>query len=119
MTPVDSGPPAGFMAIFVIVLVLGIATTIYKVGMARTMARRSGMDPDEATAMTLLTDDGLEAAYLASSLRPESEPGRSSAVPVAEVSTADRLRELDDLRAQGLVTEEEYAERRREIIDSI
>jgi hypothetical protein len=81
------------------------------------MARRSGMDPDEATAMTLLTDDGFEATYLASNLRGESPaPAPASGAPPA---AAGRLQELQGLLDRGLITEAEYAGRRQAIIDAI
>lgn len=41
----------------------------------------------------------------------------SPAAPSASV--ADRLRKLDDLKGQGLVTEAEYAERRKKILDEM
>jgi hypothetical protein len=124
----DFGPPGdpgfqgdgfggGFGFFFVLVVVAGIGTTIWKVTAARTMARRSGMDPDEATAMTLLTDDGFEATYLASNLRGESPaPAPASAAPPA---AAGRLQELQGLLDRGLITEAEYADRRQAIIDAI
>ena len=58
-----------------------------------------------------LTDDGPEATYLAADLRG-SRPERTRAV-------ADRLRELQQQRDEGLLTEDEYAERRRTILDSL
>jgi hypothetical protein len=65
------------------------------------------LDADEATAMTLLSDDGLDATYLASNLRPghpqQGGPGRS---------VTERLAELESLKQQRLVTQAEYDERR-------
>jgi hypothetical protein len=82
--------------------------------MARKMAERSGMDANEATAMTLLSDDGLDATYLASNLRPgqpqEGGPGRS---------VSERLTEVESLKQQGLVTQAEYDERRTAVLDSL
>ena len=72
------------------------------------------MDADEATAMTLLSDDGLDATYLASNLRPgqpqEGGPGRS---------VTERLAELESLKQPGLVTQAEYDERRAAILGSL
>jgi len=51
-----------------------------------------------------------------------AQSGRANTQPPVVTPTptrADRLRELDDLRSQGLVTEEEYAARRQAIIESI
>jgi hypothetical protein len=63
--------------------------------------------------MALASEDGLTATYLASSLR-----GTTGTAP-APRDTATRLRELDRLRAEGLVTEEEHASRRVAILDEI
>jgi len=109
----------GFMGIFwfffVIVVVIGIGTTIWKINTARDLARRTGMDPDEATAMTVMTQSGLEATYLASSLRNQTPP----AAAASERPAAERLAELATLRDSGAITETEYAERRKAIIESV
>ena len=106
-----------FVLFFVVALVLGIGGTIWRVTTAQRMAREAGMSERDATAMTLLSDDGFEATYLASNLRgrpttpiPAATPGRS---------TADRLRELDKLRAEGLVSDEEHEAARRAILDEL
>lgn len=112
------GPPAWFVLFAVLVVLGGIGGTLYKVSLARRMAERSGMSKGEATAVTLLTDDGLDAAYLASSLRrpePVSPPTTSPAPRTAE----ERLRELQQLLDQGLVTQQEYDARRRVVLDQI
>lgn len=44
---------------------------------------------------------------------------KSVPFPVPVVTPADRLRALDALRAQGLITEAEYAARRQAIIQSV
>jgi len=120
--PGGSGGSGGFGVVVVLAVLLGIGITIYKVAMARDLAEKSGMDPDQATAMTLLTDDGLEATYLASNLRPPAgpaadPPAAGTALPAR--TTAERLQELDALREQGLVTQAEYDERRAAILGSI
>ena len=100
-----------FGALFLLALLAGIAFTVWKVSTARRMAREAGMDEGDATAMTLLTDEGFEATYLASNVR--TAPGTGTPVPP---SAAQRLRDLEALRTEGLLTEEEYAERRRAIL---
>lgn len=114
MLPSGAEMGSGFVALFILVAMIGIAVTIWRVGTARRMARSAGMDVGDATAMTLMTDGGLESTYLASSLR--QSPGTSA--PAARTPEV-RLRQLQDLRDQGLVTEEEYAERRRAILDEL
>jgi hypothetical protein len=111
----DPGPPAGFVAFGVIAVLFGIGGALWRVSLARRMAEESGMDPDRATAMTLLSDDGLDATYLASSLRDRPDDPPSA----RERSVDDRLRELQHLRDEGLVTAEEYETRRTAILDSI
>ncbi len=104
----------GFMVLFVLVLIVGIGLTIYKMSMASNMAKRSGMDPGEAAAMTLLDDSGLSATYLASNLRKDGPE------PRIEVKSAEtRLEELKRVLDEGLITRAEYDVRRQAIIDSI
>ena len=110
----DAGIPGSFIAFFVIVLVLGVGMTIYRVSTARDMARKAGLDADAAGAVALLEDNGLSAAYVASSLRPQPAPSTPPGRPAAE-----RLAELQVLKDSGAVTESEYAARRQAIIDSI
>jgi hypothetical protein len=115
----DPGMPGdgGFAAFFLLAVVVAIGSTVWKVSTARRMARDSGMDEGDATAMTLLTDEGLESTYLASNLRGQMTPPPSTAAEPR--STEQRLRELESLRSQALITEEEYAERRRAILDAL
>ena len=113
----DGGIPDGFVAFGVLVLIVGIGLTIYRVSMARQMARDAGMDPDQATAVTLLGDDGLDATYIATSLRPKQAPAPPPTPPTEDAG--ERLRELVKLRDEGLVTPAEYDKRRQAIIDSV
>jgi len=107
-----------FAVFFVLALVVGIGFTVWKVSTARRMAGAAGMSTSDATAMTLLTDDGFEATYLASNLRGRTAP--PAQVPTTTTaSTAERLRELGELRDQGLITPDEYDARRRIILDSL
>lgn len=114
----------GFVALFVLVLVAGVAITVWKVSTARSLARQSGMDPDVATGMTLLTDDGFEATYLAANLRQptsatEPPPATPSAPPMGPRTAAERLVELEQLLDRGLITQAEHDARRQTIIDGI
>jgi hypothetical protein len=118
---VSSGIPGGFVFFGVIVVVLGLALFFWKVSTAQKLARQSGMDPGLATQMTVLTDDGLEATYLASSLRGARTEPQTPATPSASpsASATSRLEELKRLLDGGLVTQAEYDERRKAIIDSL
>lgn len=120
MGGVDQGVPGFFAFFFVLIIVVGIATTVWKVSTARRVAQQSGMDPNDATAMALLTDNGLEATYLASNLRPRATPPTTPpAAAPATTTTADRLRELASLLDQGLITQAEHDARRQAIIDGV
>jgi hypothetical protein len=113
----SAGIPSGFGVLFVLVALVGVGLTIWRVSLARQMASESGMDPDRAPAMTLLSDDGLDATYLASSLRG----GQAHQAPEAPEprSVSARLQELLELRDAGLITYEEYESRRKDILDSL
>jgi len=113
----DSGIPDAFLVLFALAFVAAVGTTIWRVSLARQMARDSGMDPGQATAVTLLSEDGLDATYLASNLRARSDSGTVNVPPAR--TTESRLLELQQLRDQGLVTYEEYEQRRAAILDSL
>ena len=125
--PGASGPgiPGVFIFFFIVVLAVGIGVTIWRVTTAQRLAKQSGLDPRLATKMTLLSDDGLDATYLAASLRkppvtsdpPGAEPAPEAQEPAA--SAADRLTQLKSLLDQDLLTRAEYDERRKAIIDSV
>ena len=96
-----------------------MGTFFWKVSTARTIATRSGMDPDMAAQMVFLTDNGLDATYLAANLRPSADP---APVPVAErlpATAAQRLAELKGLLDDGLITQVEHDKRRTAIIDAV
>jgi hypothetical protein len=114
--PTAGAGGGGFAVLFVLVLVLGVAGTVWKVSTARRMARDAGMDTGDATAMTLLTDEGFEATYLASNLRGQAAPAPSAP---ARGPAAERLAELQALRDQGLVTDAEHAAARQRILDEL
>jgi hypothetical protein len=113
----DAGLPGAFGAIFVLMLLVGVALFAWRISLARRVARDTGMDPNRATELTILGDNGLEAGFLAGHLRqrPADQQPAAPAVRSAEV----RLRELADLRDQGLVTHEEYDARRKAIVDAL
>ena len=120
----DDSATSGFGGGFVFLLVVGalvaVGLLIWRVTTAQKLARQSGMDPGLATQMTLLSDDGLDATYLASSLRqpPAAAPAPAAAPPTPTTPSA-RLAELRSLLDGGLVTQAEYDARRKAIIDSV
>jgi hypothetical protein len=109
------GIPGWFSGLFVLFIIIGLVTTIYRVSTARRVARDAGMDEDAATAATLLTQNGLDATYLAASLRQNQH-----SPPVPPPRTAEsRLQELKSLLDQGLINQSEYDERRSAILADI
>jgi hypothetical protein len=112
----DGGIPGAFVALFVLVLVAGVGATIWRITAAQRMARQSGMSESDATAMAVLSDNGLDATYVLSNLRGKAQPEPPA---VAPASVAERLRQLGELRDQGLITTAEYDARRAAIIDSV
>ena len=114
------GVPGAFVLLAVFAVLLAIGLTAWKVTTARNLARQSGMDPGLATQLTLLTEDGLDATYLAANVR-NRQTGGSTAPPVEppRADPAQRLTELKSLMDRGLVTPTEYEARRKAIIDSV
>lgn len=111
--------PPGFALLFVLFFLLSIGGFLLRIGVARDIARRSGMDEGTATAVTLLDDDGLAATYVASQLRP-GVPGTASEPPSERRRpTIERLRELDDLLAAGAITETEHTAARARILGDL
>jgi hypothetical protein len=114
-----TGVPGSFGAMFVLVLLVGVAMFAWRISLARRVARDTGLDPDQATELAILGDHGLEAGYLAGQLRRQPTPGHAEPAVAAPRSVETRLRELEQLRAQGLVTPEEHDARRRAILDTL
>lgn len=112
----DEGFGGSFIALFVIVGLIGVGVAVWQVSTARTLAKRSGMDPNIATQMALLTDDGLEATYLAANLRQQTSPPAASTPVPPTVSASQRLTELKGLLDANLITQAEFDERRTAII---
>lgn len=112
-----AGVPGPFGAMFVLVLLVAAAMFAWRISLARRVARSTGLDPDQATELAILGDHGLEAGYVAGHLG--RQPGVGPAAAPTSRSVEARLRELGQLRAQGLVTPEEHDARRRAILDSL
>ncbi|RNL81437.1 SHOCT domain-containing protein [Nocardioides marmorisolisilvae] len=109
-----TGIPSGFIVLFVLVALGGVAATIWRVSTARRLAEQAGLDPNLAGRVALMDEDGLSAAYVASSLRQQQ-----GAAPPPSASASDRLAELKGMLDKGLITQAEHDERRKAIIDSV
>ena len=70
----------------------------------------AGVEADEQA------DSDRDAAALAKAMRDQQPP--TSAAPAAPTAK-DRLAALDDLKAQGLVDDAEYARKRQQILDEL
>ena len=106
--PVDQGPPAifgVFVFIFIVVFIVSIGTAIFKFSKTRQMALEKGASQNEATAVALSGDIGTAAAYV----KP----------PEAQRPATERVREVRELQAQGLITEAQADQRVAEILRSI
>lgn len=114
-----SGSAGGFAFVMVLGVALTVAVVVWKVRTAQTLARQNGMDPALATQMTLLSEDGLDATYLASSLRRPADGGTRTPAPAQTPEVSARLVELKGLLDRGLVTQAEYDQRRKAIIESV
>ena len=118
--PPDQGPgiPGWFIAIFVVIVLVGIGSFIWRLSLARKIAEDAGLDPSTATAVTMLSKDGIDAAYLASTLAARSRPETSP--PAQRPKSAEqRLQELQALKDKGLVTQDEYDAQRQKILGSL
>jgi uncharacterized membrane protein YdbT with pleckstrin-like domain len=60
-------------------------------------------------------DSDRDAASLAKALRDQAPPAPTTGAP----SVPERLKQLDDLRAQGLVSDAEYDVKRKQIIEDL
>ena len=67
-------------------------------------------------ALNLFSEKGVASEVIDFETRPEARGAADADVPR---SPEQRLARLDDLRRQGLVTEQEYAEQRKRILDSL
>ncbi|MDX6233107.1 MAG: hypothetical protein QOH68_2111 [Nocardioidaceae bacterium] len=114
---VPGGDSGGLAFLLILGALIGIGVVVWKVSTARRLAAESGMDPGLATQMTLLTDDGLEATYLAANLRGHASA--APATPAEQVTPAKRLADLKALLDEGLISQAEYDGQRRAIIDAV
>jgi hypothetical protein len=99
-TPDTPGIPGWFIAIFVIVLIIGIGSAIWRA----VVLRKGGLNP-------FVAREQLEA-------RLAQKLGERDAPPLAQhaKSMEERLAELDDLHERGVISTEERAAGRAKII---
>jgi hypothetical protein len=111
MTENAPGPMRFFFPLFgVLFVVMGIANVVYNLYNASNPNRLSHLD---------ITSGEEEPDPLNLAVGGTTRTGRSSGSSTAEETTEEKLRELQELRDKGLVTDAEYSEQRRRILDSI
>jgi hypothetical protein len=106
-----SGASTAAVAIGLVVLAGGLGVSWYRVSADRRAARAAGLDPNTATRRALTGKDIPEPDRTPPPRRGPADPSAGNA--------AARLTELRSLLDQGLLSQAEYDERRRAIIDSI
>lgn len=116
----DAGPgiPGWFVALVVLFALVGIGSVAWRISLSRKLARSAGLDPNEAAAATMLSNGGVGAVYLASTLaaHASSQP-QPSAEPAS--TTEERLKELQALKDKGMISDAEYDAQRQKILGSI
>jgi hypothetical protein len=101
-----------FFVFFGLIVVAGIVTTIWRVRATRSLAKSAGLDPDSAAAVALTDPTATSAMIIASRM------GQQGGQPAGH-DAASRLKELDGLKAQGLITDQEYADKRAAILNGL
>lgn len=99
-SPPAPGIPGAFIAIFVIVAILGIGTSVWRF----TVLRRGGLNP-------FVAREQLEAR-----LNQNLRAGQQAATAAPEKSKEERLSEVMDLHERGLISDDELAAARAKII---
>lgn len=102
------GPPSWFVAVFVLMLLVGVGSAVAKVWWTGELARRRGRDSSEAIVSSLLGGNDLitAATYFKD--------------PVTQSPTVEqRLLELKRLEDQGLISDAEADARRSEILRDV
>ncbi len=110
-------PSPGFPGWFIALMVLGGLASLgiwwWRYSVTRDLARRAGFDDGDANKVALFGRDGIDTALLASTIRHSAQPHPEPR------SAAARLKELENLKLVGAITQVEYETRRQQILDSI
>jgi hypothetical protein len=136
--------PGGFVALFIVVVIAGVAMSAVNAGKAREIAERTGDDPGSAMRrMWFAKDPRAELRQMEHEAEMQEQNERLARVqretnerlrraeaaaaaaraaaegPHDDRPAAERLEELQGLYAKGLVNEDEFAEKRREILGDV
>jgi hypothetical protein len=116
-----TGFPSGFIALFVIVALIGIGVTIWRISLTRRMAQSAGVNPSDATALAVLGGpNAIDTAVLAKTLSHHSADTAPPATGKPHGATVEaRLTQLRQLKDDGVISADEYESRRAAIISTI
>ena len=87
---------------------LGVARTAVIAGTATSVSNRVSRRPGQRWA-----DQEMEQQQ-----QQPAAPAAPAAAPAAESSVIDQLKELGELKAQGILTEEEFAAQKAKLLGS-
>ena len=126
------GVPGAFVFLFVLVLIVGVTSTVLNVGRAHDLADRTGQPRGRATRRVLNSRNPaqeLRAMEDEAAVRDELAQQRALLQQVAdgqreadvhdEPTSEHRLHEVQRLYEQGLINEDEASTKRREILDDL
>jgi hypothetical protein len=109
-----------FPLIFVGSFVMAIYGTVARTRAARRIAMHNGMNEEDAASTALWNSGGLDTTYLAANLHaPAPTVPVGPPRPAPPKSVEDRLRELDRLKHEGMITPAEYDAQRKTIVGGI
>lgn len=97
-----------FLAVGAFFCINGIRMAVSKNGMAQRVGYEVETDIEHEVISGL-----MEEPYV------EPSPGVSPSPAVLETNAKQRLEQLESLRTSGLITQQEYEEKREEIIDQL
>ena len=97
--------------IFVLIGIVFVIPNIGGFGVLWTLVAAFGM----ATSVYHAFGKG----YIGPEIHIEDEGGRRPEAPAASLDAKSRLEQLESLRTAGLIDEEEYREKRREILEQL
>jgi cytochrome c-type biogenesis protein CcmH/NrfG len=131
--------PGGILVLFVLAAIVGLGLAARRANVARDIARSLGQDPSDAWRRVffsqsssrelervqdeaLLIESNQELARRQRETNARLWRAQQEAAANAERDdrpAAERLEELQGLYAKGLVNENEFAEKRREILGDV
>lgn len=108
---VQSAFAAVVSGVFVLIGIVFVIPTFGPFGVFWTLIAAIG------TAMSAYRAFGK--GYIGPEIHIEDEEGRRAEFPEAGLNAKARLEQLENLRAAGLIDDEEYREKRREILEQL